>query len=680
MATLGSSMPPPSPSFTKRRRSLARRLERYCCCCFAFTLAFFPLFFVYGLGAWAVFVAVQTSLFDMAGTYAGPLGALLAFVMWLLAMWSYTVAVFTSPGSPLDPISSTTTKTRKRGRGGAYVGLPTTEERGNSIDADTEAEAGRGAIGFVSLTAKSDGKTRFCKKCKVHKPDRAHHCSTCNRCVLKMDHHCPWLATCVGLRNYKAFLLFLTYISLFCCVAFAISATWVYGDIFNTVNIDESLHIVNVIMLAVLSGIIGLVLSGFGAWHYYLAARGQTTIESLEKTRYLSPLKRSMQQQMHHSRHYIGDQHNPDDPPTLGEQLKEMHANSLPGITRPEEGLSHSASSSSMSANTPESFDNSRSSSSPAQSALRRNWAQMERDREHDRYAAYLDELDSEKLPFAFNLGWRRNLRTLFGEEWYFWFLPICNTQGDGWHWEVSEEWTRKRDEVARARKQRDEDEQRRMKAAGWGHDDFDFAAERTQHGYHANPVAAVGAGRHYQQPQQPPPWQNSPTPWTPSWADPASSDADGENVDYDSDADEESSDMDNAVGGTSRSRRPDGRYITTTNGVAHVPHRGRRNPNKADMLLGRSGGTYNDVPPGGHLAAANSLSPGGPSHSNNSSRSRSRNEEINGTGGVTRGAGDWNDIPEDMLAARNTRGTRQKEQRDRNNNNNNGNGRAKGD
>ena len=29
-----------------------------------------------------------------------------------------------------------------------------------------------------------------CKKCQMPKPPRAHHCSICRRCVLKMDHHC----------------------------------------------------------------------------------------------------------------------------------------------------------------------------------------------------------------------------------------------------------------------------------------------------------------------------------------------------------------------------------------------------------------------------------------------------------------------------------------------------------
>ena len=50
---------------------------------------------------------------------------------------------------------------------------------------------------------------RFCGKCSIVKPQRTHHCRQCGRCVLKMDHHCNWLDTCIGFRNYKFFLNFI---------------------------------------------------------------------------------------------------------------------------------------------------------------------------------------------------------------------------------------------------------------------------------------------------------------------------------------------------------------------------------------------------------------------------------------------------------------------------------------
>ncbi|XP_072931082.1 palmitoyltransferase ZDHHC16 [Epargyreus clarus] len=51
----------------------------------------------------------------------------------------------------------------------------------------------------------------ICKKCISPKPPRTHHCSVCDRCILAMDHHCPWLNNCVGYYNARHFYLYMVY-------------------------------------------------------------------------------------------------------------------------------------------------------------------------------------------------------------------------------------------------------------------------------------------------------------------------------------------------------------------------------------------------------------------------------------------------------------------------------------
>ncbi|ODA79160.1 hypothetical protein RJ55_04752 [Drechmeria coniospora] len=389
-------------------RRCARKLERACC---AFATCI-PLIFVYGLTTWAIWVVVNIGFVTPEGSWIGTPSSVLGTLLYFLLNWSYTTAVFTNPGSTTN--------------NDGYGLLPTP----NSHPPAT------------SFTVKSNGEVRFCKKCQARKPDRAHHCSTCRRCVLKMDHHCPWLATCIGLRNHKAFLLFLIYTTFFCFYAFSISATWVWGEVVDDkTHYTNALMPVNFIILSAISGIVGIVVGAFTAWHIMLASRGQTTIECLEKTRYLSPLRKTYQR-AHDPANRI---------PQAAQQFVDFHTNALPGITRPEEGEERRA--------TPENQepDGSR--------PTHMSYDERERLQSRQRYEDYLDEQDSEKLPNAFDLGWKRNLLHLLGPTPILMAFPICNTTGDGWTWEASPRWL-----AARQRLRLEREQQRAREAnAGWG-------------------------------------------------------------------------------------------------------------------------------------------------------------------------------------------------------------------
>ncbi|KAF0982052.1 hypothetical protein FDP41_011913 [Naegleria fowleri] len=124
------------------------------------------------------------------------------------------------------------------------------------------------------------GKTwsKWCGRCQQPKPMRAHHCHICDTCVLKMDHHCPWLNNCVGLQNHKYFLSFSVFLAVASIYQFFMIGFGLVGVYTPDPLLFEMWDWWALIEM-ILSGLVGITMFIFSSWHIYLVLTNQTSIE-----------------------------------------------------------------------------------------------------------------------------------------------------------------------------------------------------------------------------------------------------------------------------------------------------------------------------------------------------------------------------------------------------------------
>lgn len=289
-----------------------------------------------------------------------------------------------------------------------------------------------GRVFLGGLQVKNTGVRRWCHKCACEKPDRAHHCSACGICVLRMDHHCPWLASrCVGLRNHKAFFLFLTYTALLSLYASQATArelvrfvdsmpdgyqtspiSWAIvmfiGFIVSSEASADSLRLhssrlVLTLLLCLTPSFkqFGLALVPFTAYHAYLILRNRTTLESMEgsgRVRISIPRSSSL-------------------PPreSVSDRLRRLAGG---------EGTN----------------SNSVGGSNHAGASI--DSEQWKRDEELTR-----DErraLKRANMLNIYNLGLRNNFCAVMGQRWLLWFVPIGEPESDGYSYEINVDTLRK--------------------------------------------------------------------------------------------------------------------------------------------------------------------------------------------------------------------------------------------
>ena len=92
------------------------------------------------------------------------------------------------------------------------------------------AMAGPGFVrpGWTPKLKQDEKFLQYCDICEGFKAPRSHHCKSCGHCVLKMDHHCVWINTCVGHENHTAFIAFLFFLAVGCVHAVVLNVLFLY--------------------------------------------------------------------------------------------------------------------------------------------------------------------------------------------------------------------------------------------------------------------------------------------------------------------------------------------------------------------------------------------------------------------------------------------------------------------
>lgn len=136
-------------------------------------------------GLFYMYCAVPRALTD--GDWCSFLGISSRILAWTI-MISFLLAAFSNPGI-----------------------IPRCADRPRDLDPSVNPAArldlrGNPAPRYLRINDKTV-KQKYCLTCNLYRPPRSKHCQFCDNCVLRFDHHCTWLGNCVGLNNYRYFVV-----------------------------------------------------------------------------------------------------------------------------------------------------------------------------------------------------------------------------------------------------------------------------------------------------------------------------------------------------------------------------------------------------------------------------------------------------------------------------------------
>ncbi|XP_026332264.1 palmitoyltransferase ZDHHC15 isoform X3 [Hyposmocoma kahamanoa] len=257
-----------------------------------------PVLLIISIVTWSYYAyVIQLCIFTIESTVQKCVYLVIFHILLIMFAWSYWRTIF----AEIQPVPD-------------KYKLPERELE-KLLSAESE-EAQRNILeSFASdlpiVTRTMSGSVRYCNRCVLVKPDRAHHCSICARCVLKMDHHCPWVNNCVCYFNYKFFMLFLGYALLYClfimatCLPYFIRFWKIYQEYKHahcdrltqngTIISKQCMDMLNgefgsaanagryhIVFAFFVSMMFAISLGSLFGYHCYLVANNRTTLDALE--------------------------------------------------------------------------------------------------------------------------------------------------------------------------------------------------------------------------------------------------------------------------------------------------------------------------------------------------------------------------------------------------------------
>ncbi|XP_044468452.1 probable protein S-acyltransferase 4 isoform X2 [Mangifera indica] len=121
-------------------------------------------------------------------------------------------------------------------------------------------------------------KVKYCDTCLLYRPPRASHCSICNNCVQRFDHHCPWVGQCIGIRNYRFFFMFISTSTILCVYVFVCSWVTILDHHKNILKAMKREILLDFLIAYCFVAV--WFVGGLSVFHFYLICTNQTTYEN----------------------------------------------------------------------------------------------------------------------------------------------------------------------------------------------------------------------------------------------------------------------------------------------------------------------------------------------------------------------------------------------------------------